>query len=292
LRAMMPEQVAQAERLLGSRMTLRDGSKLAVEWTGVTLADNGDAWRLAFRVPDVSGGALHLETRMFPYDPKHQTFVNLYEDGSLRQQWILGGESNRQTYYRGTVAGAFEVLRVFVPSGAWHILIGPDHLLFLFGLLLLGGSFWAVVRIVTAFTIGHSITLSLAVLGVVTPPAWLVEPAIALSIVVIGADNLLQAKGKGRDVRTWVAGAFGLVHGFGFASVLAEFGLPREALGWSLAGFNIGVELGQLVFVIPAVGILHLVRTRRPQWNRKIVTFGSLVVIAAGSYWFAQRVFG
>jgi hydrogenase/urease accessory protein HupE len=286
------EQVRAAERLLAGRIALRGGRPLALEWTGVTLVDNNEAWRFAFRVPAASGGALRLETDLFPYDPNHQTFVNVYEGSSLRQQYILSPGSGEQTYYRGTAAGAFEVLKVFVPSGAWHILIGPDHLLFLLGLLLLGGSWWAVVRIVTAFTIGHSVTLSLAVLGVFNPPGYLVEPAIALSIVVIGVDNLLQAKGKGRDLRAWVAGAFGLVHGFGFAGVLAEFGLPREALGWSLAGFNIGVEFGQLAFVIPAVALLHLVRKRKPQWTRKIVTIGSLVVIAAGSYWFVERVFG
>jgi hydrogenase/urease accessory protein HupE len=292
LQRMAPGQVQRAQRLLAARMSLRTAQPLVIDWTGVTLVDNGEAWRLAFRAPGASGGALHLATDLFAYDPNHQTFVNLYEDGSLRRQWIVSGESGEQTYYRGTAAGALEVLKVFVPSGAWHILIGPDHLLFLFALLLLGGGFWAMVRIVTAFTLGHSITLSLAVLGVITPPAWLVEPAIALSIVVVGADNLLQAKNHGRDVRAWVAGAFGLIHGFGFASVLAEFGLPREALGWSLAGFNIGVELGQLAFVVPAVWVLHVVRTCRPQWTSKIVIFGSLVVIAAGSYWFAERVFG
>ncbi len=124
------------------------------------------------------------------------------------------------------------VLRAFVPIGVRHILIGPDHVLFLIGLLLLGGPWMALVRIVTAFTLGHSLTLSLAVLGVITPPASIVEPAIALSILFVGADNL--KRGTGRDVRAWVALAFGLVHGFGFANVLREFWLPREALGWSV----------------------------------------------------------
>lgn len=287
-----PEQVRAAERLMAERIALRSGRPLVLEWSAVTLVDDGEAWRFAFRVPNADGGAVAVAANLFPYDPNHQTFVNVYEDGSLRQQYILGPGSGEQTYYRGTAAGALEVLKAFVPSGAWHILIGPDHLLFLFGLLLLGGSWWTVVRIVTAFTIGHSITLSLAVLGIFNPPAYLVEPAVALSIVVIGVDNLLQANGQGRDLRAWVAGVFGLVHGFGFAGVLAEFGLPREALGWSLAGFNVGVELGQLAFVVPAAALLHSVHRRRPQWRRKIVTIGSLVVIAAGSYWFVQRLFG
>jgi hypothetical protein len=128
-------------------------------------------------------------------------------------------------------------------------------------------------------------------LDIVTPPAWLIEPAIALSIVVVGADNLLQSKGEGRDLRAWVAGAFGLVHGFGFASVLKEFGLPQEALGWSLFSFNVGVELGQLAIVLVVASALALVRKRWPRADKWIVILGSAVVIAAGGYWFLERVF-
>jgi len=128
-------------------------------------------------------------------------------------------------------------------------------------------------------------------LDIVTPPAWLIEPAIALSIVVVGADNLLQGKEKGRDLRAWVAGMFGLVHGFGFANVLKEFGLPQEALGWSLFSFNVGVELGQLAIVLVVASALALMRRRWPAADRWVVTGGSVVVIAAGSYWFVERVF-
>ena len=170
-------------------------------------------------------------------------------------------------------------------------MIGPDHILFLVGLLLLGGTWRRLVLIVTSFTVGHTITLSLAALDIVTPPAWLIEPAIALSIVVVGADNLLQRKEKGRDLRAWVALVFGLVHGFGFANVLREFGLPQEALGWSLFSFNVGVELGQLAIVLVVASALALVRRRWPAADRWIVIGGSAVVIAAGTWWFAQRVF-
>ena len=134
-------------------------------------------------------------------------------------------------YYAGSWQGTRAVLAVFVPAGIEHILIGPDHVLFLIGLLLLGGSLWKLATIVTAFTIGHSITLSLAALDVVSPPGSIIEPAIALSIVFVGADNLLvqhdarvshrhagpdarQTK-RPRDIRPLVAAVFGLVHGFG-----------------------------------------------------------------------------
>jgi hydrogenase/urease accessory protein HupE len=180
-------------------------------------------------------------------------------------------------------------MRTFTASGVHHILIGPDHILFLIGLLLLGGRWTALLKIVSFFTIGHSITLSLAALNLVTPPPSLIEPAIALSIVFVGADNLVR--GDGRDLRAWVALAFGLVHGFGFANVLREFGLPREALGWSLFSFNVGVEIGQLGIVLVVATLLETVRRHSSLLGARVATAGSIVVIAAGSYWFVQRVF-
>jgi hydrogenase/urease accessory protein HupE len=177
----------------------------------------------------------------------------------------------------------------FIPSGVHHILIGPDHILFLVGLLLTGGTWGLLVRIVTAFTIGHSVTLSLAALNLLTPPASIIEPAIALSIVFVGADNLVR--GDGRDLRAWVALAFGLVHGFGFANVLREFGLPREALGWSLFSFNVGVELGQLAIVLLVATLLAAIRRRSVALGYKVAFAGSVLVIAAGTYWFVERVF-
>src|SRR5215468_9062734 len=173
---------------------------------------------------------------------------------------VFVGDAVERRYFAGTTQGALAVMRTFIPSGVHHILIGPDHILFLVGLLLLGGTWGSLLRIVTAFTLGHSLTLSLAALDVVSPPARLIEPAIALSIVFVGADNLV--KESGRDVRAWLALVFGLVHGFGFASVLREFGLPSEALGWSLFSFNVGVEIGQLAIVLLVTAVLATIRRR------------------------------
>jgi hydrogenase/urease accessory protein HupE len=245
--------------------------------------------RLRFRLPAARPGSLILHPMVFPYDPLHQTFVNIYEDDTLRQQFVFSGQTGPHTYYSGTRQGALAVVRTFVPSGVQHILIGPDHILFLVGLLLLGGGWAALVRIVSAFTIGHSVTLSLAALGIVSPAARLIEPAIALSIVLVGADNLVR--GSGRDTRAWMALVFGLVHGFGFANVLREFGLPREALGWSLFSFNVGVEIGQLAIVLVVATLLAAIRRRSDAIGRSVAYAGSVVVIAAGSYWFVERVF-
>jgi hydrogenase/urease accessory protein HupE len=279
------------ERYLASRLALEGGGFRRAEWGEAQVVDEDEALQLEFRIPGPPPGALSIDTALFPADPNHQTFVNVYEDGDLRQQFIFAASTKPQTFYRGTTAGALAVMATFIPSGVEHILIGADHILFLIGLLLLGGSLRKLALIVTAFTLGHSVTLSLAALDIVTPPAWLIEPAIALSIVVVGVDNLLQRKENGRDMRVFVALFFGLVHGFGFANVLREFGLPQEALGWSLFSFNVGVELGQLAIVLVVASALALIRRRWPKADKAIVLGGSAVVIAAGAWWFGQRVF-
>ena len=276
--------------LLSPRLDIKaDGRLLVPEWTGAEAMPAQEGVRLRFRLPAARPGSLILHPIVFPYDPLHQTFVNVYEDDTLRQQFAFSVRTGPRTYYTGTRQGALAVMRTFVPSGVRHILIGPDHILFLIGLLLLGGGWKALVRIVTAFTIGHSITLSLAALGIVSPPARLIEPAIALSIVLVGADNLVR--GRGRDVRAWIALVFGLVHGFGFANVLREFGLPQEALGWSLFSFNVGVEIGQLAIVLVVATLLAAIRRRSDATGYRVAYAGSVVVIAAGSYWFVERLF-
>ena len=243
----------------------------------------------ARRTLTAAPGAVVVAAELFPYDPNHQTFLNFYEDAELATQAILGGSETGYEYFAGTRQGVWAVLQKFVPSGIHHILIGPDHLLFLFGLLLLGGGVRQLLLVVTAFTVAHSITLSLAVLNIVTPPARLVEPIIALSIVYVGVDNLL-ARG-GRDMRVWIALVFGLIHGFGFASVLREMGLPGGALGWSLFSFNLGVEVGQLAVVLVVAALLGAIRARSAVAGQRIAVGGSIAVIAAGAFWFVERVF-
>ena len=275
--------------LVTQRMVLRADQPLVLQWGDVDTIPERQALQLHFRIHTPRPATLGIHALMFPYDRLHQTFVNVYEDGGLRQQFVLSADNADRTYYTGTTQGAIAVIRTFVPAGIHHILIGPDHILFLIGLLLLGGGWKALLKIVTAFTLGHSITLSLAALNIVTPPPNIIEPAIALSIVFVGADNLVR--GGGRDVRALIALTFGLVHGFGFANVLREFGLPREALGWSLFSFNVGVEIGQLFIVLLVATALALLRRRSELVGSRVAFAGSLVVVAAGTYWFVQRVF-
>ena len=286
---LVQSQSQRIGRLLQPRIQLRSNRRLTLDWQGVELLKDDLALRLKYRIADEQPGAITIDTNLFPYDPIHQTFVNVYEESELRQQVIFNGATGEHTYYLGTTQGALEVMKTFIPSGIHHIMIGPDHILFLVGLLLLGGTWVALLRIVTAFTVGHSVTLSLAALNVITPPATIIEPAIALSIVFVGADNLVR--GDGRDLRGWVALVFGLVHGFGFAYVLREFGLPDEALGWSLFSFNVGVEIGQLAIVLLVASLLASVRRFSDRLRYLVAFAGSIVVIAAGTYWFVERVF-
>jgi hypothetical protein len=295
----------QLTRLMDSRLRLViDGRRAPLSWTGFEPLPERQSLRLSFRTGGERPGRVRVEAALFPYDPIHQTFINVYEDGQLHHQAILDVNRQGADYYAGTWQGATAVLAVFIPAGIEHILIGPDHVLFLVGLMLLGGTLWRLTTIVTAFTLGHSVTLSLAALDVVSPPASIVEPVIALSIVFVGVDNLLVQRdrlrgekaviasgGAPRDIRAWVAGAFGLVHGFGFASVLKAFGLPLTALGWSLFSFNAGVEIGQLAIVFAVAATLRAIHRRDPALGRRLVVGGSVIVVAAGAYWFVERVF-
>lgn len=285
--------------LLQSRMVIRqDEETLQPIWSGIDVLPDRQSLRLPLRLDGALGPVIDITTRMFPYDPAHQTFVNIYERGALRHQAIIDAQTQVMRYYRHTVQGRWEVVRRFVFAGEDHILEGSDHILFLLGLLLMGGSLWRLLTIVSAFTIGHSITLSLAALGVVQASARLIEPAIALSVVVVGTDNLMVLLERRRamtlplrrDLRPVLAGAFGLIHGFGFASVLVQLGLPREALVWSLASFNVGVELGQLAIVLLIGGALWGLRHLSTKAWRMVALAGSAAVVLAGSWWFVQRM--
>lgn len=174
----------------------------------------------------------------------------------------------------------------YLGLGVEHIIGGIDHLLFLLALLALTTSLWQTVKIVTAFTIAHSITLSLAVLGVVDVPSSIVEPLIAASIIWVAVENLLAPAGAGR--RWLIAGFFGLIHGLGFASMLVEIGLPQDALVRALVGFNIGVELGQLVFV--AVVMPPLVWASRPGRLPRLPQILSVIVALVGAVWLVERL--
>jgi len=175
--------------------------------------------------------------------------------------------------------------------GVEHILGGSDHLLFVFGLLLLVGDRWQLLRTVTAFTLAHSITLAATATGLVRAPSALVEALVALSIVVLAVE-LVHAR-SGRPALTaqrpeLIAFVFGLLHGFAFAGALAEIGLPAQALWLALLLFNVGVEIGQLLFIGAALAMLWpLRRWPAPSWTRQLAPYAIGTCAAA---WFVERL--
>ena len=295
-----PERLFEAETLrarrddittlLASRMRLfADGRALVVaSWSAPEAITDRQSLKISGRASfAVRPGTIRLDARMFPYDPQHQTFVNVYEDETLSLQAILDVSKTSVEFFSGTRQGVWAVVRKFVPSGVEHILIGPDHLLFLVGLLLLGGTLRQLTLVVSAFTVAHSITLSLAALNLLNPPARIIEPAIALSIIYVGADNLMVRDGK--DVRAWIAFGFGFIHGFGFASAVGDK-LSSENLPLALATFNLGVELGQLGLL--AVMVPLLIAFRKQAWSQpRGVQVVNGAIVAAGLFWFVERVF-
>lgn len=268
-----------------------DGQPLQLEFRAVEpLVARRDV-RLRFHmVAKQPVTTLQLNCDLFSFDARHRTFLNIYQGEKLRYQGIFDNETNHLYVTLTSHQPIFAVIQQFVWQGVHHIFIGPDHILFIIGLLLLGGTVWQLLRIVTAFTIAHTVTLVLATLNVLNPPARVIEPAIALSIVFVGVHALLQEKGW-RDWRLLFAFCFGFVHGFGFANVLREMDLPRAALGWSLFSFNVGVEIGQACIVLAVAPALALLYRRTARLTGRLVTAGSFCVVAAGSFWFFQRVF-
>ena len=175
----------------------------------------------------------------------------------------------------------------FVLLGIEHILTGYDHILFLISLLMMGGGLGYLLKIVSAFTVSHSVTLSLAVLNIVSLPVSFVESAIALTIVYVALENFWCKNLRWRWLLTFV---FGLIHGLGFAGVLKEISLTKSSLGLSLVSFNIGVELGQILIVFITFVLLQTLR--KYPWE---LTFRRLVsgcIVAIGLFWFAQRAWG
>ena len=237
----------------------------------------------------------------FDLDPTHRGLLR-FERGGTAQTGVLSPERPRLAFKAGEsspLAQFFDYLR----EGVWHIWIGFDHILFLLSLLLpcvliftknewqaaehFRDPFWDVLKVVTSFTIAHSITLSLAALSVVSLPSRLVESTIALSVVLAALNNLRPVVAE----RRWaVAFAFGLIHGFGFASVLADLGLPQGTLLLALVGFNLGVETGQLAIVC---AFLPLAYALRGSWFYRHLVFrgGSAAIALIASVWLVERVF-
>lgn len=224
-------------------------------------------------------------------------------DVLLRVAYLDGSTSNQRLTPDAPMVtipvepGAFEVVRTYTVLGIEHILLGIDHLLFVLALLLLVRGVGRLVATVTAFTVAHSVTLGAATLGLVHVPSAPVEAIIALSILFLASELARRgAPGAREDLTTrfpWlVAFAFGLLHGFGFAGALSEVGVPASAVPLALLFFNVGVELGQLVFIAAVLGLAYLVRVtavRVPPLWPKAAAYG---IGSVAAFWVVERTIG
>jgi len=289
-----------------ARLKLRSGgSDCSARATAFLVDDHSDGaysvMRFAASCP-AEVTTLEIGYSLFAdLDPQHKGLLRL-EHGPATRTAIFSPERATQSFELEKISALTQFFD-YGREGVWHIWIGFDHILFLLSLLLPavlvfeGGrwrpvarfppAFWEVFKIVTSFTVAHSITLSLAALGVISLPSRLVESAIAISVVLAALNNVIPVV-HGR--RWMVAFAFGLIHGFGFASVLKDLGLPQGALLVALVGFNLGVEVGQLAIVsvfLPAAYWL------RASWfyRRLVFVGGSLAIVAIAAIWLAERAF-
>ncbi|MBC8135667.1 MAG: HupE/UreJ family protein [Fibrella sp.] len=296
----------EIETVAASRLSLvADGKTLAVSSYGAARllpVNRGETpLRISLSAPiPADAKILTVRGRLFPTDPKHQTVLVVRgAGGQLLHEAILTPSAPEAVVKLGNASAQdpFAVFVQFVQQGVYHIAIGPDHVLFVVALLLMGGTLMQLLKVVTAFTVAHSITPVLAALGIVNLPGSFVEPVIAASIVFVGV-RVLQRSWKQEDAekkseeRLPYAFGFGLIHGFGFAGALSELELPRHALALSLFGFNVGVEIGQAVLVLCIAPVLAALHRKYPVIAHRLVLIVAGIVIAAGAYWFGERIAG
>jgi hydrogenase/urease accessory protein HupE len=273
-------------------VTGTDGTKCVVSAPEVVADGDGVIVRNVFSCRNVAGDLVY-----------HSTVLTA-TDSTARQVVLIGAGENApqalldDTHTTVTLSAAapplWSTMQRYLVTGIEHIFLGYDHIAFLVAIVLWARRLWPVVKIVTAFTLAHSVTLSLAALQIVVIPSAIVEPAIAASIMFVAVENFFSRNVDGR----WrVTFAFGLIHGFGFASALQEFGLPANAVVPALAAFNIGVEIGQLAIVSIVVPVLIAVDwvlaadRAKPVRAAPLVYALSAVIAALGGYWFVTRIF-
>jgi len=249
-----------------------------------------------------AGPTLAIGYRLFEgLDPQHRGLLNLIENGQSRS--VVFSADTPQRVVGGDTSGPWTQFTTYVNEGTWHIWSGFDHILFLLSLLLpavlirdagrwktsdsFRDAFAEVAKVVTAFTVAHSITLTLAALSIVVLPSRLVESGIALSVVLAALNNLHPVVANGRWIAAFV---FGLLHGFGFAGALHDLGLPAGSLALSLLGFNLGVEAGQLAIVVVFLPLAYALRSTWA-YRRMLFAGGSMAIAAVASVWLVERAF-
>ena len=297
---------AEIDAYAMARLQIRDSTTTCpVQVSHHLIDDHTDGAYVVIKFNAVCPSSLNklqISYRLFfDIDPQHKGLLRLQYKG-VTSTAIFSPEKSTQVFELQERSRLWQFVE-YAREGIWHIWIGYDHILFLLALLLpavvrrtgqqwqgvtmFRPAFWSVLKIVTAFTLAHSITLTLATLGIISLPSRWVESTIAASVVIAALNNLFPLFSE----RRWMmAFLFGLIHGFGFASVLTDLGLPQNALIVALVGFNIGVEAGQLAIVAAFLPCAFFLRNT---WLYRRLTLlgGSAVIAVLASIWFVERAF-
>jgi len=266
---------------------LPDGCTNLTEPRGVFVAGSyAERWRVK-RTGGLGGGTIHIAGLA---GSQTDVLVHIHYGGGRSETHLLTPDApSVKLAGASSAAGrAFAYLRL----GIEHILLGVDHLLFVLGLLLIVGNRWMLIKTITAFTLAHSLTLAVATLGYARAPLAPLNAAIALSILFLGPEIVRVWRGESSFTirHPWVvAFAFGLLHGFGFASGLNSMGLPRAEIPLALFLFNVGVEIGQLTFVLLILRLEHSFRVLEIRWPRWAEALPGYTVGVLGAYWTIQR---
>jgi len=277
---------------------------LSVEFDGQTVSpgparfalDDKDNFRAEMIYPGPRPGQLRVRATLFKHlPPDHLHFLAVHEtDGKTLGNKMLKPTDDFLEIKLPTgsaePARRISTFTDFLKLGVEHIWTGYDHLMFLLALLLVCGTFKSAIQVVTFFTVAHSFTLAFATLNLVWVSGRVVEPAIAASIVYVGVENFARSEGpKGRWLITFL---FGLVHGFGFATVLRDLGVASSTTGVTvpLVAFNLGVEVGQIVIAGIMLPLIWQLRKWEP-FRRRGVPACSAIVAVVGGYWLIQRLF-
>jgi len=287
--------LARLEKLAPQSLEIWFDGKQALpsETTARLLANKDVEFELVFQAPPAA--RLRVRSTLLDRLPfgHRQYFALIGANGATLAEKLLSG-SNRDVEVAlaqaaiGT-APPSHPFSEFLGMGIKHILTGYDHLLFLFALLIGCRRISSVIKVITAFTIAHSISLALATLGWVEIPSRVVEPLIAVTIVYVGIENLVRRQAVSH--RALLTFGFGLVHGFGFAGALREMGVGSNggAIAVPLLGFNSGVEIGQMMVAAVILPILWQFKDK-PQFTLRWAPICSALVVLAGGFWFIQRV--
>ena len=288
---------SQLETAVTRQLFIAPDGKVAEAQSVRSKLDENNNVEVRLVFPAIGFSSLEIQSRIIASLPLgHRQYLQVQNSRGeiIFEQLLSAAEDHATVEMRDAHSniGVFEAVRScanFVSLGVKHILTGYDHLLFLFGLLLVARGFLSSLGIITSFTIAHSITLAVATLQLVQIPSRIVEPLIAASIVFVGAENLLR--GDIPKARRMVPFGFGLIHGFGFASALREAGIGSGTGGivLPLFSFNFGVELGQIMVAAVALPLIWKLR-ENPMFITRWAPACSVVVVLLGSFWFVERV--